>query len=333
MSWLETRAILICLLLVLLAGLAFFALVPAGSARLASHPRPAAGYDEALQRVAALQAQEAQGYHPDCLTQLLTHGHMAPRVIVLVHGYTSCPKQFVPLGRQFFDRGYNVLIARLPRAGRADRLTDDHGGLTSEELAAYADEVVDIAVGLGEHVTMAGLSGGGVTTAWAAQHRAELDQAVLIAPAFGYKQVPALLTVGVMNSALLLPNFFLWWDPERQEKSGPPHAYPRYSSRAVMNVLRLGLATRAHGARRPPAARSIVVVTNANDDKVDNAAALRMAQVWRAAGASDVRHYEFPAELKLHHDLIDPNEPDARPEVVYAKLLELIDAPMLQESA
>jgi alpha-beta hydrolase superfamily lysophospholipase len=317
---------LIIFLLLLLAEAAIFAMRPSGLAQIASRPRPAASYDESVQRVAALQAQEREGYNPSCVTELLTHGSKAPRAIVLVHGYTNCPQQFVPLGRQFYERGDNVLIARLPRQGRADRMTAEHGGLLAAELAAYADEVVDIAVGLGEHITMAGLSGGGITTAWAAQHRVELDRAVLIAPAFGYKQIPASLTVGAMNTALLLlPNIFLWWDPKKREKSGPPHTYPRYSSRAVMNILRLGFATRAHAARRPPAARSIVVVTNANDDKVDNAAALRMVQVWRASGATDVTHYEFPAELKLHHDLIDPDEPDAHPELVYPKLVELMD--------
>jgi alpha-beta hydrolase superfamily lysophospholipase len=320
--------LIVTLVVSLVAALVVLSLRPSGITGIASHSRPAAGYDEAVQRVAALQDQEREGYHPDCVTQLLTHGAKTPRAIVFVHGYTNCPQQFVPLGRQFYDRGDNVLIARLPRHGRADRLSAEHGGLLAAELAAYADEVVDIAAGLGEHITMAGLSGGGITTAWAAQHRAEIDRAVLIAPAFGYKQIPAPLTVGAMNTALLLlPNIFLWWNPALQEKSGPPHTYPRYSSRAVKNVLRLGFATRAHGARRSPAARSIVVVTNANDDKVDNAAALRMAQAWRASGATDVTHYEFPAELKLHHDLIDPDEPDAQTELVYPKLLELMDGP------
>lgn len=324
MGW--PALVLIGFILLLLGAAAVLALRPSGLAQIVSRPRPAASYDEAVRRVDALKAQEREGYNPVCLTQLLTHGAKTPRAVVLVHGYTNCPQQFVPLGRQLYDRGDNVLIARLPRNGRADRMTAEHGGLLAAELAAYAAEVVDIAAGLGEHITMAGLSGGAITTAWAAQHRAELDRAVLIAAAFGYKQIPAPLTVGAMNTALLLlPNIFIWWDPELREKFGPPHTYPRISSRAVMNVLRLGFATRAHAARRPPAARSIVVVTNANDDKVDNAAALRMAQVWRASGATDVTHYEFPAELGLHHDLIDPSEPGARPDVVYPKLVELMD--------
>ena len=317
--------LLIALVVVLLAGLAYLALRPAGIARLASRARPAAGYDEALQRVAALKAQEADVCNPDCETQLLVHGQRTPRAIVFLHGYTSCPKQFVPLGRQFYDRGYNVLIARLPRHGLADRLTADHGRLSAVELAAFADEVVDIGVGLGEHLTLAGLSGGGVTTAWAAQNRAELDLAVIIAPAFGFKLLPAAATVPMANVVPLLPDVFVWWEPELQEKSGPPHAYPRYSRHALAQILRLGFATRAHAGRRPAAARSILVVTNANDATVDNAAAASMAAAWRASGAAGLRAYEFPAELGLPHDLIDPESTGARVELVYPKLLELID--------
>ena len=67
------------------------------------------------------------------------------------------------------------------------------------------------------------------------------------------------------------------------------------------------------------------MVTNANDDAVDNRAAVRLAEAWRAAGAADVTCYEFPAELGLPHDLIDPAKPEGRPEIVFPKLLELID--------
>ena len=322
MNW---PVMILLVVIVLLGVLALLALRPSGLARLVSHPRPAGSYAEALQRVAALQAEEREGYHPNCVTQLLSHCARTPRAVVLVHGYTSCPQQFVPLGRQFFERGANVLVARLPHHGRADRLTGEQGRLAATELAALADEVVDIAAGLGELVTMVGLSGGGVTTAWAAQNRSELDQAMIIAPAFGFKQIPAAATVLLMNAVLLLPDAFTWWEPELKEQSGPPYSYPRYSRHALGQILRLGFATRALARRRAPAARSIVVVTNANDNSVDNAAALSMAAAWRAAGAPSLRHYEFPLELGLNHDLIDPNAAGARTELVYPKLLELLE--------
>src|SRR5438105_2829557 len=142
MGW--PAILLVFLLLLLLAAAALFALRPSGLAQIHSHPKPAASYAESVQRVAALQAEERDGYHPDCVSQLLTHGAKAERAVVLVHGYTNCPKQFIPLGRQFFERGDNVLIARMPRAGRANRMSAEHGGMTAGEMAAHADEVVDI---------------------------------------------------------------------------------------------------------------------------------------------------------------------------------------------
>jgi alpha-beta hydrolase superfamily lysophospholipase len=312
---------------VVIAALAFFALRPAGLAGLAAHPRPAASYDEAAQRVSALQAQEGEGCLAAGRTRLLTHGARTARAVVLVHGYTACVEQFVPLGQQFFDRGCNVLIARLPHHGRADRLTDEHGQLTAEELAAYADEVVDIAAGLGERVCMAGLSCGGVTTAWAAQNRADVDRALVISPAVGFRQVPRAVTVPLMNVVRLLPDAFAWWEPELKEKSGLPGSYPRYSRRALAETLRLGFATLRCAGQRPAAAASIVMVTNAHDDRVDNAAAARLVAAWRAGGTRNVSQYEFPAGLQVGHDLIDPQQPDARPEVVFPKLVELMLGP------
>ena len=79
------------------------------------------------------------------------------------------------------DAGY---IARSPVPRRLlpriqerppDRLTDEQSQLTADDLAAYADRVLDIAHGLGRQVVMAGISAGGVTTAWAAQYRSDLD--------------------------------------------------------------------------------------------------------------------------------------------------------------
>src|SRR5260221_12055572 len=94
----------------IVAAVAVLALWPFGLGAIASHPRPAAGYDEAVQRLAALQAQEDDGILPDCRPQLLTHGALAARGGVLFHGYTAGVPPFVPLGQQFFDRGDNGLV-------------------------------------------------------------------------------------------------------------------------------------------------------------------------------------------------------------------------------
>ena len=297
--------------------------VPWNIANLTSQPHPVQGYSEAVQRIETLRAQEAPDMNPVCRLQLMTHDRQVERAIVLVHGYTNCPQQLHELSQRFYDLGYNVLLAPLPHHGLADRMTEEQARLKAEELVAYADEMVDIANGLGNQVVMLGISGGGVTTAWAAQNRSDIDLAVIISPAFGYQQIPTPLTLPAGNLYLALPNSFQWWDPSRQAEIGPAYAYPRYSTRALAELLRLGFAVQAAARLEPPAAASILVVTNASDTSVNNVLTSAVVKVWREHKAR-ITTYEFEAELRLGHDLIDPTQPDARIDIVYPRLIDLI---------
>ena len=230
---------------------------------------------------------------------------------------------FVNLSCTNADLGYNVLIVPLPHHGLADRMTDEQSQLTADELAAYADQMVDIADGLGDQVTMMGISAGGVVTSWAAQNRSDVDQAVIISPAFGFKQIPTLLTAPVMNMYMTLPNSYTWWDPVLQEQAGPMHAYPRYSTRALAQTLRLGFEVQIKAWQTAPAAKTILVVTNANDSSVNNALTAQIVANWRQRGAS-LKTFEFPVSLGLPHDVIDPTQPDQHIDIVYPQLIDLM---------
>jgi len=313
--------IMLLILGIVLAAV-FIILTPWNISNLSSHPRPVQSYAEAVQRTETLRGQEPAAMNPVCQLQLMTHDKKVDRAIILVHGYTNCPQQFRELGQRFYDLGYNVLIAPLPHHGLADRMTDAHAQLKAEELAAYADETVDIAQGLGEQVTMMGISAGGVTTAWAAQNRSDIDLAVIISPAFGFKQIPTPLTAAVMNIYTALPDSFEWWDPVLKGEAPPAHAYPRYSKHALVQALRLGFATQVAAQRVQPAAQKMVVVFNANDNSVNNALTMAVVKLWQAH-AANLTTYEFEANLKLGHDLIDPAQPDAQIDVVYPRLIDL----------
>jgi carboxylesterase len=228
------------------------------------------------------------------------------------------------LGQQFYDLGDNVLIAPLPHHGLADRMTTEHAKLTAEELAAYADETVDIAQGLGHRVIMMGLSLGGATTAWAAQNRSDLDLAVIISPALGFKQIPTPLTAPAMNIYAALPDEFVWWNADEQADAKPKYGYPRYSKHALVQSLRLGFAIRALANRQPPAAKKMIVVFNANDTSINNELAMEFVKTWLAHHAN-LSTYEFDANLKLPHDLIDPTQPDQKIGVVYPQLIDLVN--------
>ncbi len=321
----KKRWLLVGLIILVMLGMAAGLFIPWNISGLAAHPRPAQNYAEAVQRIEALPAFRATNLNPVCRVQFLTHGQKVERAVVFVHGFTNCPQQFRELGQRFYDLGYNVLIVPQPHQGLANRLTDELSQLTAEELAAYADEMVDIAQGLGAKVTMVGTSAGGVTTSWAAQTRRDIDLAVVISPAFGFKQVPTPLTAPVMNLFSVLPESYEWWDSVLKDKGGLPHAYPRYSRRGLAQTLRLGFAVQAGAQQVRPAARSILVVTNANDASVNNGLIAQVATNWREHGAN-LTTYEFEAALQLNHDLIDPAQPDQRIDIVYPRLIDLITA-------
>lgn len=293
---------------------------------LRAHPDPCPTYAASLARVEALCAQDTAEVNPLCRTTLLTHGRRTGRAIVFWHGYTNCPRQFHTLAERFFENGYNVFIPRLPLHGMADRMTDTLVDLTTEALLAAADTSIDIACGLGEQVTVAGLSASGVMAAWAAHERAEVERAVIIAPGFAFKLVPAPLTRLVTRVARALPNRFIWWDPRaRASSAGPLHAYPRFSTHALAEFNRIAFDVQDRVRQAKPLARSLLVILNERDPAVDNEVTLDLVRRWREWGA-EVRVYTFPAGLKLMHDLIDPDQPAAQIDVVYPKLIELMEA-------
>ena len=290
-------------------------------------PDPAQSYEDALARIEAIQAEEANlDLHPECKTQLQAHGQKAETVIVLLHGFTSCPEQFTALGKEYFDLGYNVYIPREPRHGFNDRRGGPLEGLTAEEMAAFANQTADIAQGLGERVIVTGLSGGGAMATYLSQEREDVDLAAPIAPFLGIGFIPRPLNRHFANLFLIVPNFWQWWDPLHKENNPltAPYAYARYPLHALLEVMRLGYATETDAKHTRPKAEKIVVVTNANDESVNNGVIAEFEQMWRKHGDEDFTTFQFDKSLGLPHDLITPTRPGARIDLVYPKILELI---------
>jgi esterase/lipase len=321
-AWLRLLLFVLVGILLLLLG---FLLIPISSGDLISYANPAQSYEDAIQRLQTLQAEEASDLNPDCLTRALIHGQRTERVIVLFHGFSNCPYQYRELSRQLYDAGYTILIPRLPRHGMADRLSEEQAKLTAEEMIALANESVDIAQGLGDEVIVAGFSTGGVLAAWASEKRNDLDAAAMIAPAFAFQAIPRNVAPQAIRLLTYLPNFWRWWDAEKKEAlAGPQHAYPWLSTRALAQILRLGLIVQAHAAQEAPPTARLLVVTNANDESVDNQATYEVITHWQKQGA-DVQSYEFPQTQGLSHDLLDPDQPDQQIHVVYPILLGLLE--------
>jgi pimeloyl-ACP methyl ester carboxylesterase len=317
--------VVLFLSLALLALAAFFLARPLAPHDLASHPRPARDVDEALRIVDSLRSLDGTAVATECGTELLSHGGRTRRVIVMLHGLTNCPAQFDSLGRLSFARGANVLIPRLPRHGYANRMTTELARLNARELCAFTDRVIDAARGLGDSITVVGLSIGGVMAGWAAQERADVDRAVLIAPIFGVSRAPGAWTPVVARLAGAAPNVFVWWDDKhKQNLGGPKHVYPRFATRAVAATLYVGAAVRSAAARNRAACRSVALVTVGGDDAADNGLAAEVLQSWRDHGTPGVIHYHFRSALHLSHDVVDPEQVGGNPSITYPVLTRLI---------
>jgi alpha-beta hydrolase superfamily lysophospholipase len=280
-------------------------------------------YGEGTRIVTGLQDLDGPNVNPVCHTRLYTHGGRTERALVLLHGFTSCPQQFDLVGRMFHAQGWNVLIPRYPRHGYRDRLNSSISELRAEHLIALANQSADAAHGLGEHVTVAGMSLGGSLAGYLAQTHDHVDRAVLIAPMFGLRWIPGVLQRRLGSLAYALPNFYIWWDASLKERLPPDYGYPRLSTHAYASLFNIASDTASAARTAAPKAREIAVLTNANEPGLENRFTYRLVEAWRAHGAHVSRH-EFPLTDRLPHDLIDPSHPSQNTELVYPVVTRLI---------
>ncbi|MFN2527405.1 MAG: alpha/beta hydrolase [Candidatus Baltobacteraceae bacterium] len=258
-------------------------------------------------------------------TIVLSHGTRTKRAAVLLHGMAASPTQFLDFAKMLHERGYNVLVPRLPRHGYTDRLTEALADLSAAQLKDVTTQALEIAHGLGESVIVVGFSLGGLLAAWAAQfHR--VAKIICIAPFFGIAWMPH--RFGSMLSALMLrfPNRFHWWNPIQREKQMPAHGYPRYSTHAVGQAYRLVYDVFHDAGAHAPRAAKIVVVMNSRETTINNRSARKLIELWRAQSEPDsISTFEF-TDLPPSHDIIEPLRNPAIVSRVYPKLLELIEA-------
>jgi pimeloyl-ACP methyl ester carboxylesterase len=325
-AWAIVGIVAVLVALILLLGF-----TPLLDDDLESRPAPAADYDEAMQRAEVLLAADGPAINPRCVSQVLSHGERVEQSVVLLHGYTNCPQQYSVMAQTYFDAGYNVVVPRLPSHGYADRMTDALSDLEPGGLTALADEAVDIAAGLGERVTVVGLSAGGTLAAWLAGERDDVAEAALMAPLMVPKVLPEFTVGPVARFSSFLPDIYLWWDGELQEElASPPYAYPRYSVHSLGALLAVG--RRAQGdVDRSQDLERLLIVTNENDAAVSNKAVEEVAENLEGHTIQRVNHV-FAEELGYRHDIVDPEGENAAdlPDI-YATLGPLLGIPELAD--
>ncbi|NTU72064.1 MAG: hypothetical protein HGB10_09640 [Coriobacteriia bacterium] len=287
-----------------------------------SNPQPTATYEAALARVDALKARDGDGIIRP--TIFIGQGSKVTTAVVIFHGFTNNPEQFERIGKVYADAGYNVLIPRLPEHGEGNLMTSDLSKITTERLAAAADEAIDIGAGLGDRVEVVGLSGGGTLAAWSARQRNEVTGVVVMSPLFGIKILPGFLVKPIVAWSRVLPDFYQWWDPLLREKHLPADAYPRYSIKSIGSFFDVGYGLAQAAPRQRPLERA-VLITNAADMSIDARAAKRVFENQLQSIAATSTAFEFPAQDGYAHDLVDPEGlNEASIDAIYSQLYPLL---------
>jgi pimeloyl-ACP methyl ester carboxylesterase len=276
------------------------------------------------QRLAELeQSERREKIHPDSRSIALTHSDGSRRAYLLLHGFTASPRQFIQFAEYLYERGHNVFVPRLPRHGYRDRLTEATAALTADELREAASAGLEVASELGDRVTVVGFSLGGLLAVRLAQLHA-VERVVAIAPFLGSAAIPHRLSRGVATLALRAPNQFWWWDPRMRERQMPAHGYPQFPTHGVAHAY--GIVHEVFDLARSsgPLARDIVLVTNDRESTVNNRSVRKIASLWQASGAPNVRVHRLIG-LPPSHDIIEPLRNPGLVDRVFPELAALVD--------
>lgn len=303
------------LLLLLVTGFLLIGLMPVANHSDESNPDLTRRYSDAVNAIDHLQDAERSTVNASSRSIFLTHGEKTENAYVLIHGLGNAPKEFAELAQLLHEQGDNVIVLRMPFHGLNGLDMQALDALTPDIVRDYADEIVDLAHGLGNNVTIIGISGGGTVAAWIAQNRADVARVIVISPFLGIRYVPTFLDPLVKNALTRLPKFAINGAPQADRN----WMYRGVSSNGVAVYMTVGQSVFTAAQAHPPAVKELFVVTTAIDAFVDNRWAQRLAAAWRAGGA-DVRTHEFEKALAVPHASVDPFTDPSKRQLVYDQI-------------
>jgi carboxylesterase len=274
-------------------------------------------------RLERLVARDHPGVAENGRTLAYVHGSRRPRSVLLLHGLSASPQQFERVAADLYNRGHNVVVPRLPKHGHADRLSTALGRLRAEDLYKAVTDYINVARELGDRVTVAGFSLGGLLAAWIGQHY-EIDRCVPIALFFGIACIPNRLMNTVAERLLRLPNRFHWWNPILRDKHIAACGYPRYATHAIAHSYRIARALLDEALIESPGAEHVTIVTNAAEIAVNNYAIRRLYRRWHRHRPDSVE-LSVLTGLPLSHDIVSPLRPWRLADRVHPTLLQAID--------
>lgn len=169
-----------------------------------------------------------------CRSKFFIHPHTTSKVCLFLHGFTAGPYQFEPIGKAFFNKGYNVLIPLQPGHGLSGDWKRQNPPPLSTDIQTYQEFLLkwlQIAKTLGQEVVVGGLSTGGTLAGWLAlEHPQLIDRALLFAPYLGSHNS---LFDGLIKT---LPIYFEWFNKDASGNFG----YKGFRIPALRIFLQLG---------------------------------------------------------------------------------------------
>jgi pimeloyl-ACP methyl ester carboxylesterase len=257
-------------------------------------------------------------------TLVFDHGRRTARSILLLHGLSASPRQFVAIAQALHERGHNVFVPRLPRHGYRNRLSEALATMNAAQLEACANDSLAIARGLGERVTVAGFSLGGLLAAYVGQFF-EVHRAIAISPFLGVSIIPNVFRMPIARWVLSRPNRFFWWDPFQRERQLPEHGYPRFATHAVAHGLTLAHEVMESALTTPPKAEELILVINPHDSAVNRRAIVRLGQRWFRKKPHAVKTHRLQGLPPFVHDIIEPKRYPSVSQRITPVLVEIID--------
>ena len=172
----------------------------------------------------------------------------------------------------------------------------------------YLPPAMNIADGLGERITVFGLSGGGAVASYIAQFRADADRVIAAAPFLATPAFPGWTVKAAINLIDLLPPIDQR-DPAPDEatRGAYPHGASDTSTHGAASYMRVGQAVLDAAAHDAPKAGDIVVVINDADTTVNNSLIEDLAGRWTTRAPSRTSIHRFDASRRVLHDMITPD--------------------------
>ncbi len=146
--------------------------------------------------------QASGGYRLPSSPFLMVHGKPAKHSIVLMHGLGDSPYFMRDLAKLFYGHGYDVVAPLLP--GNGTRM-EDLGKVSREDWKKEVTFAYETAQGLGEKVSLGGMSAGGALAVWAGRkYSGDVEAVYLFSPALFFGHWVTRLTC--FRPQHLLPN-------------------------------------------------------------------------------------------------------------------------------